>query len=119
MLRLKNVNVKWSMNDCSMQMDHPSNVNCAMTSTWTIVHGPFDIYILGCLLMEASHQYRPVPENVSIHRVNNRISDIGGIRAGGRLRHVELRIQRIQFECVVMIRAGRSAHTHVPLASRA
>src|SRR6267154_951356 len=26
-------------------MDHPSNVNCAMASPWTIVHGPFDIYI--------------------------------------------------------------------------
>src|ERR1700726_4987542 len=56
-----NVNVKWSMNDgpwkCNwtMHIGRMVHLHCAMTFPRTIVHGPFDIYILGNRLRTDLH----------------------------------------------------------------
>src|SRR5439155_4344531 len=69
------------------------------------------------LAMEARDE-NGFAEHVTVHRV-----DDGGARCGGflgsALRHVELRVERVQLERVVMVRTRRRAGAHVRIRSQA
>src|SRR5258706_6947167 len=73
------------------------------------------------LLMEAGNKHG-FADNMAVHSVNDlvaKIDDCLSRRAGGRLRDIELRVERIQFERVVVIRSCRRPWPHVAETSQA
>src|SRR5437762_2632900 len=69
------------------------------------------------LLMEPGNQNR-FTENMAVHCVDHSHTRIGGLLRR-TLRHIELGVERIKFECVEMVWTGRRTWIHIAIRAQA